>query len=151
MTTALTGLDILRAAAGGTAPLPPAAALLGWKLLDIEPGRIRVQYTAREEFYNPQGNIQGGFLAAMLDDAMGPALFSLLDADQFAPTVEMKVNFLRPAVAGTLIAEGNVVHRTRSIAFLEGRLLAEDGSLLATATATARILAASFGDDAHGR
>jgi uncharacterized protein (TIGR00369 family) len=129
--------------------MPPAAALLGWQLLDIEPGRIRVRYTAREEFYNPQGKIQGGFLAAMLDDAMGPALFSLLDADQFAPTIEMKVNFLRPAVAGTLIAEGHVVHRTRSIAFLEGRLLAEDGSLLATATATARILAASFGGDAH--
>ena len=41
-----------------------------------------------------------GSLAAMLDDAMGPALFTLLGADQFAPTIEIKVNFLRPTRAG---------------------------------------------------
>jgi uncharacterized protein (TIGR00369 family) len=151
VTTALIGIEVLQQAAAGTSPMPPAAALLGWQLLHLEPGRIRVQYTAREEFYNPHGNVQGGFLAAMLDDAMGPALFSTLDADQFAPTIEMKINFLRPAVAGTLMAEGCVVHRTRSLAFLEGKLLTEDGALLATATATARILQATpaAGDD-HG-
>jgi len=134
-----TGLDVLRGALDGRTPLPPAAALLGWKPLSLEPGHVRVRYTAREEFYNPQGNVQGGFLAAMLDDAMGPALFTLLPADQFAPTLELKVSFLRPARAGTLVAEGRVRHRTRSVAFLEGSLSDEDGNLLATASATARI------------
>jgi acyl-coenzyme A thioesterase PaaI-like protein len=33
----------------------------------------------------------------MLDDAMGPALFTTLAAEDFAPTIEMKVSFLRPA------------------------------------------------------
>src|SRR2546428_2252743 len=124
-----TGLDVLRDADAGAVPLPPAAELLGWKLLEIERGRVRVQYTAREEFYNPQGNVQGGFLAAMLDDAMGPALFTLLQADQFAPTLEMKVNFIRAASAGPIVAEGWVVNEGRSIAFMEGRLMTEDGSL----------------------
>ncbi|HSP54337.1 MAG TPA: PaaI family thioesterase [Dehalococcoidia bacterium] len=137
--TPVTGLDVLQAAAEGVLETPPAAALLGWKALEMERGHVRVKYTARPEFGNPQGAIQGGFLAAMLDDAMGPALFTLLGSDQFAPTIEMKVNFLRPARPGPIIAEGRVVHRTRALAFLEGTLATEDGDLIATGTATARI------------
>jgi uncharacterized protein (TIGR00369 family) len=137
----VTGLDVLRAADEGLVEAPPAAALLGWKALDLEPGHVRVRYTARPEFVNPHGAIQGGFLAAMLDDAMGPALFTTLAADQFAPTIEIKVSFLRPARPGWIIAEGRVVHRTRSLAFLEGTLSTEDGELIATGSATARIVA----------
>ena len=136
----ITGLDVLRAAVEGTVETPPAAALLGWEALSLEPGHVRVRYLARPEFTNPHGAVQGGFLAAMLDDAMGPALFTTLAADQFAPTIEMKVNFLRPARPGPLVAEGRVVHRTRSLAFLEGSLATEDGELIATATATVRIM-----------
>jgi uncharacterized protein (TIGR00369 family) len=139
--TPITGLDVLRAASDGLVETPPAAALLGWKALSLEPGRVRVRYTARPEFGNPQGAIQGGFLAAMLDDAMGPALFTTLAADQFAPTIEMKVSFLRPARPGPLIAEGRVVHKTRTLAFVEGTLSTEDGDLIATGSATLRILA----------
>jgi uncharacterized protein (TIGR00369 family) len=137
--TPVTGLDVLRAAAGGVIETPPAAALLGWKALELEPGHVRVRYTARPEFGNPQGAIQGGFLAAMLDDAMGPALLTLLAANQFAPTIEIKVSFLRPARPGPIIAEGRVVHRTRSLAFLEGTLATDEGDLIAMGTATARI------------
>jgi acyl-coenzyme A thioesterase PaaI-like protein len=53
----------------------------------------------------------------------------------------MKVSFLRSARPGPIIAEGRVVHRTRSLAFLEGTLSTEDGDLIATGTATARIVA----------
>jgi acyl-coenzyme A thioesterase PaaI-like protein len=60
----------------GRAPMPPVADLLGWQLESIDPseGTIRVRFQARQEFTNPLGNIQGGILAAMLDDTMGPAL-----------------------------------------------------------------------------
>jgi uncharacterized protein (TIGR00369 family) len=136
----VTGLDVLKAASEGTVEMPPAAALLGWKALSLEPGHVRVRYTAKTEFANPQGAIQGGLLAAMLDDAMGPALVAMLEPGLFATTVELKVNFVRPATAGRLIARGRVVHRGRSIAFLEGRLETADGELVATSTATARIV-----------
>jgi uncharacterized protein (TIGR00369 family) len=102
----ITGLDVLRAVSEGLVETPPAAALLGWKALSLEPGHVRVRYTAKPEFRNPQGAVQGGFLAAMLDDAMGPALFTLLAAEDFAPTIEMKVNFVRPARTGPIVAEG---------------------------------------------
>ena len=131
-----TGLDILHAAVAGEIPLPPAAAMLGWQALEMRPGYVRVLYTAREDFYNPQGAVQGGFLAAMLDDAMGPAAFTLLPAADYAPTLEMSISFLRPARAGTLIAEGSVVHQSRRFMRLEGTLSTEDGELIATARAT---------------
>ncbi|TMF08275.1 MAG: PaaI family thioesterase [Chloroflexi bacterium] len=150
-TTDISGLDVLRAVSEGVVEMPPAAVLLGWKALDLQPGRARVQYTARPDFCNPHGAIQGGFLAAMLDDAMGPALFTTLPADQFAPTIEMKVNFVRPARPGPIIAEGTLVHKTSSIAFLEGKLTTIDGDLIATATATARIFDPGASANGHSR
>jgi uncharacterized protein (TIGR00369 family) len=126
---------------GRRAP-PPAATLLGFELLAIDEtkGTIRVRFTARPEFTNPIGAVQGGFLAAMLDDTLGPALQSTLAPDQFAPTLELKVNFVSPARPGPLVAEGRVVARGGSIAFLAGELRTEQGMLVATASATARIV-----------
>jgi uncharacterized protein (TIGR00369 family) len=128
----------------GRVPLPPAAALLGFELLEIDPeqGRLRARFAATERFLNPMGMIQGGILAAMLDDTMGPALAATLAADQIAPTLELKINFLRPAKPGVLVAEGRVVSKSSAIAFLAGELRDAGGELLATATATARILRA---------
>jgi hypothetical protein len=59
---------------------PPAAVLLGWELVVVDPeeGTIEVAFTATEQFTNPAGHIQGGFLAAMLDDTLGPALVATL-------------------------------------------------------------------------
>jgi uncharacterized protein (TIGR00369 family) len=126
----------------GRKPPPPAAALLGFELLAIDEaqGTIRTRFTARPEFANPIGAIQGGFLAAMLDDTLGPALTATLPPNEFAPTLELKVNFIAPAKVGPLIGEGRVVARGGTVAFLAGELRTEAGELIATATATARIV-----------
>lgn len=96
---------------------PPAATTLGWRMSWVAPerGEIEVNFTAGEQFTNPMGNIQGGFLAAMLDDTMGPALVATLGGDEFAATLEIKVNYLRPVKTGELTGHGSVVHRGGSI------------------------------------
>jgi len=99
-----------------------------------------MRFAARPEFMNHTGKVQGGFLAAMLDDTLGPALVATLGPEEFAPTIELKVNFLRPVSHGTLTGRGRVVHRGGSIAFLAGELLDSAGLIVATATATARII-----------
>ena len=125
----------------GRTPMPPAARLLGRRVIEVDPeaGTITVEFSAREDFLNSAGTIQGGFLAAMLDSTLGPALRAMLGPGQFAATLELKVSFIRPAKVGELIGRGRVVHRGRSTAFLEGELRNADGQLVATATATARI------------
>jgi uncharacterized protein (TIGR00369 family) len=126
----------------GRKPPPPAASTLGFKLIEVDPqqGTISVQFEAKQEFSNPLGNVQGGFLAAMLDDTLGPALVATLPKDHFAPTIELKVNFIRLAKPGRIVGTGRVVFKGGTIAFLAGELKSERGELLATATATARIV-----------
>jgi uncharacterized protein (TIGR00369 family) len=128
----------------GRAPPPPAATTLGFKLLEIDPSRgtVRAQFEGKREFLNPMGVVQGGFVAAMLDDTLGPALVCTLPPGHFAPTIELKVNFIKPAPPGVLIGEGRVVARGGTIAFLAGELRTGSGELVATATATARIVSA---------
>lgn len=129
--------DVVR----GEAELPPAAKLLGFELVAVDPeaGTAEVAFHAREEFRNPEGAVQGGFLAAMLDDTLGPALVATLPAGQFAPTLDLHVQFLRPARPGRIIGRGRVVKRGRDVAFMSGELLSPEGTELAVATATARI------------
>lgn len=127
----------------GRAPMPPAARLLGWELVDVDPhvGTIAVSFEATVEMTNPVGDIQGGFLAAMLDDTLGPALVSSLDEGQFAPTLDLHVQFLRAARPGRITGHGRVRHRGRSIAFLTGELVDDADAVVATADATALIRA----------
>jgi uncharacterized protein (TIGR00369 family) len=127
----------------GRAAPPPAATLLGWELVAIDPegGTIEVAFTASEQFLNPVGAIQGGFLAAMLDDTLGPALVATLGPGLFAPTTDLHVQFLRPARPGRLTGRGRVVRRGREVAFLAGELLDDSGQVVATAMATAQIRA----------
>ncbi|MEM8497450.1 MAG: PaaI family thioesterase [Pseudomonadota bacterium] len=126
----------------GEVELPPAAKLLGWRVLEAIPGggKIKVQFEATPAFANPMGNIQGGFVSAMLDETVGPALATTLDIGEFAPTVELKTNFIRPCKPGTLIGTGWVVHRGSSLSFIQGELHDTELRLIATATATAKLV-----------
>jgi uncharacterized protein (TIGR00369 family) len=119
---------------------PPAAALLGWEVeaVDPEAGTIELAFTARDDFLNLAGNVQGGFLAAMLDATLGPALATKLSSGEWAPTISLNVQFVRPAKPGKLRGRGRVVRRGRDIAFLAGELLDGD-EIIATATASAII------------
>jgi len=125
----------------GRKPAPHAAVLLGFKLLEADPEAqtIRIEFQARNEFTNPIGNIQGGFLAAMLDDTLGPALVQTLGPGQFAPTLEIKISFLKAAKPGVLVGQGRVVKKGKRVAYLSGELLDATGEIVATATATALI------------
>jgi acyl-coenzyme A thioesterase PaaI-like protein len=51
------------------------------------------------------------------------------------------VSFLRPVRPGRLVGKGRVVHRDGDLAFLEASLLDAQGAVVATATATARVIA----------
>jgi uncharacterized protein (TIGR00369 family) len=121
---------------------PPSSKLLGWHLLDARPaqGWVRIGFDGKAEFCNPAGFVQGGILSAMLDDTMGPAVFVMTDGQRYTATVTMTVNFLNPATPGPIIGEANVVQLGKTIAFVEGRLSAAGGAVLATATASARLI-----------
>ena len=101
---------------GELAP-PPAAALLGMHLDEVEPGRTVFSMLADEVHENPMGTMHGGIVATLVDTAMGCALSSQLPADAGFTTLELKTNFVRAITqaTGRIYAEGTVValRRTR--------------------------------------
>jgi uncharacterized protein (TIGR00369 family) len=121
---------------------PPSSRLLGWHVLDARPaeGWIRIGFDGKRDFCNPAGFVQGGILSAMLDDTMGPAVFVMTEGRLYTATISLTVNFLAPARPGPITGEANVTLLGRTVAFVEGRLTAEDGTLLATATTSARLV-----------
>jgi uncharacterized protein (TIGR00369 family) len=133
-----------RAMVTGDGPAPPAARTLGFELTSVSPetGEAEGAFEGRPEFANMLGGVQGGFLAAMLDVIVSCALLGSLPPGHFAPTLELKVSYLRPAPTGRLGGRGRVLHRGATIAFLAGELLGPDATVLATGSATARIVRA---------
>jgi len=127
----------------GRAPIPKAAATLGFEFVnaDAEEGTIELTFLGTEDFTNPAGNVLGAFQAAMLYDTVGPALLATLEPDQFQSTLQLNVTFMRPVRPGRITGKGRIVHRDGDVVFLEASLFDAGGKTVATATATARVIA----------
>jgi len=126
------------------AEVPPVPFIehLGMRKLEARDGVASFQFIARPEHLNLSGAVHGGACMTLLDISMAYAALSLCDVPQFVVTIELKSSFLRPAV-GTLIGHGRVIHRTKRLAFLEGRLEDATGAICTTATGTFRYVRAS--------
>ncbi|MEL7486705.1 MAG: PaaI family thioesterase [Pseudomonadota bacterium] len=122
-------------------PQPPCAKLLGFEFLSVdrEALSMRVAFQATPDMLNPAGTVQGGFLTAMLDDVMGSMLVVLSDGEKAPASVDLHMQFLRPAKPGRLVGEARVKHQTNSTAFTEATLYDEAGAALAAATQTQRL------------
>ncbi len=138
----LSGLEYMRAIATGAIPPPPIAVLLGFELVEVEEGRAVFAVTPQEFHYNPIGVVHGGLAATLLDSAMGCAVHSTLPAGTAYTTLEVKVNFARAITheTGRVLSTGTIIHRGRTVATADGRIVAEDtGKLLAHGTTTCLI------------
>jgi uncharacterized protein (TIGR00369 family) len=91
-----------------------------------------------ERFLNPAGIIQGGFLAAMLDSAMGAsAVTGAGERKVSVANTEMKVSFLRSAkVNSTLTCTARVLKGGSVISFVDARIVDDANQLIATASST---------------
>ena len=109
---------------------------------NAETGRTVIEYTARPEFCHSGGIVQGGFVTGWIDSAMARAAIASTGGEKSMTTLEVKISFLKAAVAGsTYRAEGWVVRAGKSVMFMEGRLLDQDGKLIATGSATGQWIA----------
>ena len=138
----LTGLEMLQGIVAGTLPAPPIGATMGFRLIEVEPGRALFEGSAGPHLLNPLGGVHGGVALTLIDSAAGCAVHTELPAGVGYTTVETKVNFTRPIPPdGTPVrCEGRVVTRGRQIATAEARLLSAEGKVLAHGTSTLIIL-----------
>lgn len=119
---------------------PTGSQTLGFRMTAVDQAarQVEVAFDARAELLcNPMGQIQGGYLCAMLDECMSVACMVASGMTSVAPTLEMKTSFLRPAMPGPLRGVGRVLKWGKTIAFTEGEIYDAEGRLLAKASGTA--------------
>lgn len=134
----LSRIDEIRKVMTGEREMPPSGKTLVLEMVRVEEGSTTIRMPIDERFLNRGRGVQGGFLAALADAAMGTSLATVTDEGESHSTVEFKLNFFRPAVEGTgpLSATGRVLHRGRRIGHVEGEIRGAGGELIAKATST---------------
>ena len=117
---------------------PPCTETVGMRLTAVDQAKMtaRYEFEARQDFANPTGAIQGGFIAAMLDEAMSATAIIASNVTMNAPTLEMKISFLRPLFVGKASAEARILKWGKSSCFIEAELFDPQGQLVAKASAT---------------
>ena len=143
--TTMSGIEIMRwIQAEPQMDVPNISRFIGMVFDEVELGRIVVSLETRPEFTNPLGVVHGGICATLLDTVMGCAVHTTLPAGVAYTTLELKVNYVRAARPGgqTLIGTGTVIHGGRRVATAEGRVVDEQGKLIAHGTTTCMILEA---------
>jgi uncharacterized protein (TIGR00369 family) len=116
----------------------PFSVHLGLKVVEWTPGRAVVSLEITDALKNRRGDAHGGVTAALLDAALGLACQSHEDDWKSEGTVTLNVQFIEPA-RGTLLAEARLLRAGRTVAFVEGEVRDQKGTLVAKATATFKI------------
>lgn len=120
--------------------VPPNCDLtLGMTCLDkATPGRTVWRMEAHEKFANPAGIMQGGFVAAFADSAMGASAVTFLEGRKaFVVNAELKVSFLKPVRTGsTLVCTARVLSGGRRLSFLEAEVVDDEGRMVLKASST---------------
>ena len=120
----------------------PFVKLLGFELVLFEGGRSEVQLPHKPELLNSFAVTHGGVLMTLLDITMASAARSVCP-EMGVVTIEMKTSFMRPATPsehGPLRAQGELLHRTATLAFTQATVYDGRGHACAHATGTFKYL-----------
>ncbi|HEU4987928.1 MAG TPA: PaaI family thioesterase [Rhizobiaceae bacterium] len=120
---------------------PPTAKWLGMEVVnwDREAMRLRVSFDPPRDVINFGGVIQGGFLTAMMDDAMGFNSFISMGMANAQATIDIHTHFFRPVAYGRTEVEARIVRAGKTVAFLEAELFDKDGILAARAVSSTKL------------
>ena len=114
----------------------PYAQLLGIELDKVIPGEAILTLVVRPELTQNHGVVHGGAIASLLDTATAFAILTLLEPEERVTTVDLAISYLRPAVAGKLIASARVLRKGRRLIATTAEVADESGTLVATALST---------------
>ena len=119
----------------------PYFELLSMKLVDVGIGFSLLEIDLGNKHLQPFGFVHGGVFASIIDAAAFWAIFyDIEDQNSGATTVDLKLNYLAPAVSGKLIAKGAQIKLGKTLGYAEARVTDADGRLLAHGTSTLMIL-----------
>jgi uncharacterized protein (TIGR00369 family) len=138
----LSGLEFMRAQVNGELPAPPIHYLTGVRPTAAAEGTVTFVLPCSPWLSTSFRTVQGGFTAMLAEFALTGASFTTAVAGEAVASLDLKVNFLRPVLPDMrdLTAEGEVIHRGRSISVASSRVMNADGKPVALATGSAMFL-----------
>jgi len=141
--TDLSGREYLEAIRDGRVAAPPMARLLGFELTTVGHGDVSFTGIPDESVLNPNGTVHGGYVATLLDSAVGCAVHTTLPAGTAYTSIEIKVSYLRAITVdtGPVTVTGRVTKPGRRVAFADGEARDGEGRLLATAQSSLLVMA----------
>lgn len=114
-------------------------ANIGTRIVDLGHGRLVLEGNLTAEshgFPTSRGTVvHGGAIATLADEALASVAFTAAEEGETTVTADLKVDFLRPARPGRLVARATVRHRTRRLAFCETTVEQANGQVVAEARA----------------
>ncbi len=133
--------DNSRALVEKVTSLPGYTSSIGTKVIDVDKGRVQLELDRNPNLLQFNGFFHGGVISGLADHAAGGAATTLLPSGRIAVTIDLHVNFLKPAKGEKLTAKATVTQPGSTISVVQVNITATDGSqsdLCAIATVTLR-------------
>ncbi len=139
---AMPGIEAIRGILEGRFPPPSISDTLGFRVAEVEFGRVVFQGEPSDRVLNPMGAVHGGWALTLIDSACGAAGHTTLPPGVGYGTIETKANFVRPIApnTGALRCEGRVLAQGRTILTAEAKLTDAQGKLYPHGTSTCMII-----------
>ena len=109
---------------------------LGFRLVSVWHDGARVELPIQHHHLQPYGIVHGGVISTLIDTATFWAAYGTIPEDAGLVNVDLKLNYLEPAIRGMLIAEGTLIRPGRTISYAEARVTDERGALVAHGTSS---------------
>jgi len=101
-------------------------------------GKAVLKMTAKKEFHNGIGFLQGGFYVILADEAIALAVLAELDPGFGTTTISETTEFIRGTKDDEIFAEAKIIRKGRRIIFAEAEVRrgSTEGDLLSKTTAS---------------
>ena len=104
----------------------PLFNLLGIHVLEISQDYAKLSLTAKPELMQGAGQLAGGIIATILDEAMAHAVLGGNAPHDITTTVDMNISYYRPVSNGEkLTCTGRITKRGQRVVFAEATLQSE--------------------------
>ena len=103
-------------------------------------GTARLSVPIEPHLTNSLGTVHGGVIMSLLDVALCTAARTLHPESVGVITINLSTSFIDAGGGAKLYADARVLKDGRSMSFVEGEAKNQDGTLVAKASATVRVL-----------
>ncbi len=109
------------------------------KIVDLKYGESFVETELNRKHLQGYGYVHGGVYSALIDSAGFFAVYTRVEDDDSAATIEMKVNYLSSVKSGKLLAHARCINLGKRIGLAEVTIKNEEAKLLAHGTVTVMV------------